>query len=83
MAVPFFCQASLMFCRRSDPAARRPVNLPRLSLLIIAISIASQSTFAADEKKTAAAQTGDLEGFSPAVNVGAKGLTVVIDRAVP
>jgi cytochrome c-type biogenesis protein CcmH len=31
----------------------------------------------------AAAQSGDLEGFSPAVNAGAKGLAVVIDRAVP
>ena len=31
----------------------------------------------------AAAQSGDLEGFSPAVNAGAKGLAVIIDRAVP
>jgi len=31
----------------------------------------------------AAAQSGDLEGWSPAVKVGATGLTVVIDRALP
>ena len=31
----------------------------------------------------AAPQAGDLEGFSPAVKVGATGLSVVIDRALP
>jgi cytochrome c-type biogenesis protein CcmH len=31
----------------------------------------------------AAPQAGDLEGFSPAVKIGATGLTVVIDRALP
>lgn len=31
----------------------------------------------------AAPQAGDLEGFSPAVTIGATGLTVVIDRALP
>jgi cytochrome c-type biogenesis protein CcmH len=31
----------------------------------------------------AAAQSGDLEGWSPAVKVGATGLTVVIDRLLP
>jgi len=31
----------------------------------------------------AAPQSGDLEGFSPAVKVGATGLVVVIDRALP
>jgi cytochrome c-type biogenesis protein CcmH len=30
-----------------------------------------------------AAQSGDLEGMSPAVGIGATGLTVVIDRALP
>jgi len=31
----------------------------------------------------AAPQTGDLEGFSPVVKIGATGLSVVIDRALP
>jgi cytochrome c-type biogenesis protein CcmH len=31
----------------------------------------------------AAAQSGDLEGLSPAVSVGATGLSIVIDRALP
>jgi cytochrome c-type biogenesis protein CcmH len=32
---------------------------------------------------SAAPQSGDLEGLSPAVKIGATGLSVVIDRALP
>ncbi len=32
---------------------------------------------------SAAPQSGDLEGLSPAVKIGATGLAVVIDRALP
>jgi cytochrome c-type biogenesis protein CcmH len=32
---------------------------------------------------SAAPQSGDLEGLSPAVKVGATGIVVVIDRALP
>ena len=45
------------------------------------ISVESSSARACRNPETPMPQSGDLEGFSPAVKVGATGLAVVIDRA--